>query len=115
MMKLTIASFALCLALPLAACNNKSASAAAAAPTTTTTATSPAATAQPAGASAAVGDDPAVPRLAVGTKARCAVSGEDFTVAANTVQVTYAGKRYAFCCADCQPTFAKNPAKYAHN
>jgi YHS domain-containing protein len=61
----------------------------------------------------AVGDDPTVPRLAVGTKAKCAVSGEDFTVRADTVQVTYAGQRYAFCCADCQPTFAKNPAKYA--
>lgn len=62
---------------------------------------------------AAVGDDPAVPRLAVGTKAKCPVSGESFTVGAKTVQVTYQGKRYAFCCPDCQPAFAKNPAKYA--
>jgi YHS domain-containing protein len=60
-----------------------------------------------------VGDDATVPRLAVGTPAKCPVSGEDFTIKADTVQVTYAGKRYAFCCADCQPTFAKNPAKYA--
>jgi YHS domain-containing protein len=69
-----------------------------------------------AGASATnggVGDDPSVPRLAVGTHAKCAVSGEDFVVDANTVQVTYAGKRYAFCCADCRPSFVKNPAKYA--
>jgi YHS domain-containing protein len=69
-----------------------------------------------AGASASangVGDDATVPRLAVGTKTRCAVSGEDFIVKADTVQVTYAGQRYAFCCADCQPSFAKNPAKYA--
>jgi YHS domain-containing protein len=90
------------LALPLAACEKKSQSAqpAAAAPT------APA---------AAVGEDPAVPRLAVGTAAKCAVTGEDFKVKENTVQVTYNGKRYAFCCADCQPTFAKDPAKYAKN
>jgi YHS domain-containing protein len=61
----------------------------------------------------AVGDDATVPRLAVGTKTKCPVSGEDFTVKADTLQVSYAGKRYAFCCPDCQPTFAKNPAKYA--
>ena len=64
---------------------------------------------------AALGDDPAVPKLAVGTAAKCPVTGEDFTVKDSTVQVTYNGKRYAFCCADCQPTFAKDPAKYAKN
>ncbi len=73
-----------------------------------------AAAAPPAAAGAkAVGDDPAVPRLAVGAKAKCPVTGEEFTVKANTVQVTYGGKRYGFCCPECQPTFAKNPAKYA--
>lgn len=64
-------------------------------------------------AAAAVGDDPAVPRIPVGTKMKCPVSGEDFTVKAKTQQVTYKGKRYAFCCADCRPDFEKNPAKYA--
>jgi YHS domain-containing protein len=62
-----------------------------------------------------VADDSSVPKLAVGTAAKCPVTGEDFTVKDSTVQVTYNGKRYAFCCADCQPTFAKNPAKYAKN
>ena len=62
-----------------------------------------------------VADDPSVPKLAVGTAAKCPVTGEDFTVKDSTVQVTYNGKRYAFCCADCQPTFAKDPAKYAKN
>ena len=88
------------LGAPLAACEHKEAPAAA------TVASAPA---------GAVGDDPAVPKLAVGTAAKCPVTGEDFTVKESTVQVTYNGKRYAFCCADCQPTFAKNPAKYAKN
>ena len=86
------------VALPLGACDKKQAAPAAAAPT-----------------ASAVGDDPAVPKLAVGAAAKCPVTGEDFTVKESTVQVTYKGKRYAFCCADCQPTFAKNPVKYAKN
>jgi YHS domain-containing protein len=87
------------LSLPLAACEHKDAGGA-----TATNATA-----------AALGDDPAVPKLAVGASAKCPVTGEDFTVKESTVQVTYNGKRYAFCCADCQPTFAKNPTKYAKN
>ena len=46
-------------------------------------------------------------------KAHCPVSGEDFVVKAETAQVEHDGKHYAFCCPECQPTFAKNPAKYA--
>ena len=84
------------ISLPLAACEKKSPS------TTATTATA-----------AAIGDDANVPKLAAGAAAKCPVTGEDFKVKESTVQVTYNGKRYAFCCADCQPTFAKNPAKYA--
>jgi YHS domain-containing protein len=84
------------LSLPLVACEKK-----------------PAASA-PATASA-VANDSSVPKLAVGAAAKCPVTGEDFTVKESTVQVTYNGKRYAFCCADCQPTFAKDPAKYAKN
>jgi YHS domain-containing protein len=84
------------LSLPLAACEKKSPS------TTATTA-------------AAIGDDANVSKLAAGSAARCPVTGEDFKVKESTVQVTYNGKRYAFCCADCQPTFAKDPAKYAKN
>jgi len=86
------------LSVPLAACEKKST------PATTATATA-----------SAVGDDATVPKLAAGAAAKCPVTGEDFTVKDSTVQVTYNGKRYAFCCADCQPTFAKNPAKYAKN
>jgi YHS domain-containing protein len=89
----------LVLALPLAACEKK-------AQTAQPTAAAP-------GATSAVGDDPALPKIAVGTAAKCPVTGEDFTVKETTTQVTYAGKRYAFCCADCQPSFAKDPAKYA--
>lgn len=95
------------LLLPLAACEHKSAPAAA-----TATAAPAKATAT---AAATVGDDPAVAKLAVGTHAKCPVSGEDFTVTDATAQVTYNGKRYAFCCADCRPAFAKNPTKYAKN
>lgn len=92
-----LALFAMALSLPLLGCEKKSQ------------------TAQPATASptATVGDDANVPRLAVGAAAKCPVTGEDFTVKENSVQVTYNGKRYAFCCPECQPTFAKNPAKYA--
>ncbi|HEX4458528.1 MAG TPA: hypothetical protein VIA18_11195 [Polyangia bacterium] len=89
------------LGLPLCACAKTSA------------APPPAALSAAPAAAAVVGDDPTVPRLAAGTKAKCAVTGDEFTVTNATVQVTYDKKRYAFCCADCRPTFAKNPAKYA--
>lgn len=96
------------VALPLGACQKKSTAPAATAATTKTAAA-------PTAVAGKVGDDPAVPKLAVGTAAKCAVTGEEFTVKESTVQVTYNGKRYAFCCPDCQPTFAKDPAKYAKN
>ncbi|HZS39465.1 MAG TPA: YHS domain-containing protein [Polyangia bacterium] len=60
---------------------------------------------------AAAQNDP--PMIAVGTKMKCPVTGEDFTVKETTTQVVYQGKRYAFCCADCKPDFEKNPAKFA--
>jgi YHS domain-containing protein len=96
-------NLALCalLSLPLVGCDKDKK---AATPVTATTA-----------AAGALGNDPSVPRLAAGTKASCPVTGEEFTVKDSTVQVTYQGKRYGFCCADCQPTFAKDPAKYAKN
>ena len=50
---------------------------------------------------------------APGTRARCAVSGEEFTVDEKTQFSTYQGRVYAFCCSECQPTFDKDPAKYA--
>lgn len=51
--------------------------------------------------------------IAVGTKVKCPVTGEDFTVKESTKQIVHDGKRYAFCCADCAPDFKKDPAKYA--
>jgi YHS domain-containing protein len=95
-------SLVLCalVSLPFAACERKQPAPAAA-------------NAAAATAAATSADDPAVPKLATGTAAKCPVTGEAFTVKDSTVQVTYKGKRYAFCCADCQPTFAKDPAKYA--
>ncbi|MGZ3425876.1 MAG: YHS domain-containing protein [Polyangia bacterium] len=89
------------LSIPLAACEQKKS-----APETMANSTAVA---------AALGNDATVPKLAAGTKANCPVTGEEFTVKDSTVQVTYNGKRYGFCCADCQPTFAKNPAKYVKN
>jgi YHS domain-containing protein len=56
-----------------------------------------------------------VAAIPVGTKLKCPVAGEEFTVDAKTVQTTHNGKRYAFCCADCLPEFNKNPAKFAKN
>jgi YHS domain-containing protein len=50
---------------------------------------------------------------APGTRARCAVSGEEFTVDEKTQFSSYQGRVYAFCCAECQPTFEKDPSKYA--
>ncbi len=51
-------------------------------------------------------------KYAVGDKAHCPVTGEEFTITASTVQVEHEGKHYAFCCADCQPSFQKDPGKY---
>jgi YHS domain-containing protein len=56
-----------------------------------------------------------IPLIPAGTKMKCAVTGEDFTVSAKTIQTVYNGKRYAFCCPDCLPEFNKNPAKFAQN
>jgi len=52
-------------------------------------------------------------KIAVGQKAHCPVTGEEFVVAASTVQVEHEGKHFAFCCAECQPAFDKDPAKFA--
>lgn len=48
----------------------------------------------------------------VGKEAVCAVTGEKFKVAADTVSMSYKGKAYYFCCAGCDKAFAKNPEKY---
>ena len=97
------------LSLPLAACEKKATS------TENTSTDTKTSTGTKTASAGAVGDDASVPKLAAGASAKCPVTGEDFKVKESTVQVTYNGKRYAFCCADCQPTFAKDPAKYAKN
>jgi YHS domain-containing protein len=103
-MKISALAFA-ALSL-LAACDRKTSAPASAPAATTPVAAAPAAAATPATAG-----DP--PLIAVGTKMKCPVSGEEFTVKATTTQIVYAGKRYAFCCSDCKPDFEKNPAKFA--
>ncbi len=85
----------------LTACSTPAASTKAAAPA------SPAA--QPAAAAAPVAFD-GMP--AVGTQARCPVSGEVFTVTADTVKAEYHGKTYVFCCPHCKPSFEAEPEKY---
>ena len=49
---------------------------------------------------------------AVGTKAKCPVTGEEFTVSKDTPISHYKGKYYAFCCPSCKPKFDANPEKY---
>jgi YHS domain-containing protein len=49
-----------------------------------------------------------------GDKAICAVSGEALTVTAETKTAQHGGKYYAFCCDECAPEFAANPAKFAN-
>ena len=49
---------------------------------------------------------------APGTRARCPVSGDTFTITGKTQTSTYKGRVYAFCCSDCKPDFDKDPAKY---
>jgi YHS domain-containing protein len=61
------------------------------------------------------GDAPAAfDRLpAPGTLARCAVSGEVFTVAADTTYSEFQGKTYVFCCGGCKTRFDAAPDKFA--
>jgi xanthine dehydrogenase accessory factor len=47
-----------------------------------------------------------------GTKASCPVTGEEFTIAKNTVHAEYKGKHVYFCCGGCKKDFDKDPAKY---
>ena len=49
---------------------------------------------------------------AIGTKAKCPVMGNEFTVSKDTKSSVYKGKHYVFCCPGCKPTFDKNPKKY---
>lgn len=48
----------------------------------------------------------------VGDRTKCPVSGEEFTVAADSPKTEWKGKTYYFCCQGCDATFAKDPEKY---
>jgi len=50
----------------------------------------------------------------IGQKNKCAVTGENVTIAKDTLASEYKGKVYYFCCAGCPEEFAKNPEKYAN-
>ena len=47
-----------------------------------------------------------------GTKATCPVTGEEFTIAKDTLHVTHKGKHVYFCCPGCKKPFDKDPDKY---
>jgi YHS domain-containing protein len=47
-----------------------------------------------------------------GAKATCPVTGEEFTIAKDTVHREHKGKHVYFCCAGCQKAFDKDPEKY---
>ncbi|MEW5741215.1 MAG: hypothetical protein AB1938_19990 [Myxococcota bacterium] len=49
---------------------------------------------------------------ALGDRTTCPVSGEVFTVKADSPRVTLDGKTYFLCCDDCVADFQKDPAKY---
>lgn len=51
---------------------------------------------------------------AVGTKATCPVTGEEFTVAADTARSEFEGRHYVFCCPACKPKFDADPHRYVH-
>lgn len=59
----------------------------------------------------------AVPRKVtkeeIGTEASCAVTGEKFKIAEDTVSMSYKGRNYYFCCPGCDKSFAANPEKFA--
>ena len=48
----------------------------------------------------------------VGEKTKCPVSGEVFTVAADSPKFEYKGKTYYTCCAGCMKKVQENPEKY---
>ena len=78
-------------------------------------AVAPAAQAKPAGDNQA--EAKAAPKVFTspqkeGTKATCPVTGEEFTIAKDTVHAEYKGKHVYFCCAGCKQAFDKDPGKY---
>ena len=48
----------------------------------------------------------------VGDRTRCVVSGDSFTVDADSPHVEYQGKTYYLCCDSCVDDFKADPARY---
>ncbi len=67
----------------------------------------------PAAAPAAAAPSSFAEDPAPGTAATCTVSGEAFTVAADSERVVHEGRTYVFCCAGCKDEFLADPAKFA--
>ncbi len=60
---------------------------------------------------------PAVPAAfdsppTAGTRARCPVAGEVFTVSEPAARFEHEGKHYVVCCAGCLPPLRKDPSRY---
>jgi YHS domain-containing protein len=112
-MKKTLLAIVFAAAAAAACSETKSPAPAASAtpPASPALAATPTAATPTAAAATPVAGEPAM--IAVGTKMKCPVSDEEFTVKPTTTQVVYNGKRFAFCCSDCKPEFEKNPAKFA--
>lgn len=96
------------LACVLAACGGAASS--------TATPATPAASA-PAAAPAAPSPSPSADLKApgdakIGDRTRCPVSGEEFTVTADSPHADYQGKTYYFCCPHCPQRFQADPSKY---
>ncbi|GMU61990.1 MAG: hypothetical protein AMXMBFR34_37530 [Myxococcaceae bacterium] len=72
--------------------------------------------AQPAAAPTEAAPAAAAPKppgeAALGDRTTCPVSGEVFTVKADSPKVVHDGKTYFLCCDDCVADFQKDPAKY---
>ena len=47
-----------------------------------------------------------------GDTSRCPVSGEEFTVTADSPHVERDGKTYYFCCSGCKKKFESDPSKF---
>lgn len=84
------------------------------APAAPSTPATPAASAAPASsATPATSSDLKAPGDAkIGDRTRCPVSGEEFTVTADSPHTDYQGKTYYFCCPHCPAKFQADPSKY---
>jgi YHS domain-containing protein len=72
----------------------------------------PATPATPSASSAPSSDVKAPGDAKIGDRTRCPVSGEEFTVTADSPHADYQGKTYYFCCPHCPEKFQADPSKY---